>query len=51
MNELGLSYEALQDLRTSRKSNVDYSKALLDRGVKSKPLREKLSSIIKPAKS
>lgn len=46
LNELGLSYEALLDLRTSSKSRDDFCDALLKSGVRSKPLRERLGSII-----
>ena len=48
LNELGLSYETLQDLRTSCKDSDEFCKTLLDSGVRSKPLRDKLSGIIKP---
>ena len=42
LNELGLSFEALQDLRLSSKDSEDFSKALLDSRVRSKPLHDKL---------
>lgn len=45
LNDLGLSCEDLQDLRTSCK---DSEVALQDRGVRSKPLRDKLSTLLKP---
>ena len=48
LDELGLPFEALQDLRSSSKDSEEFSKALLDRGVRSKPLRDKLSDIVKP---
>ena len=48
LNELGLSFAALQDLRSSSKDSEEFSKALLDSGVRSKPLRDKLGEIIKP---
>ena len=48
LNELGLSFEALQDLRFSSKDSEEFSKALLDSGVRSKPLRDKLCDIVKP---
>ena len=51
LNELGLSYEALQDLRSACTDNEEYSKALLDSGVRSKPLRDKLSALVKPRRS
>ena len=35
---MGLSFEALQDLRSSSKDNEEFSKAFLDSGVRSKPL-------------
>ena len=47
LNQLGLTLEALQELRGSCKNNEEFGKALLRRGVKSKPLREKLCSIIR----
>ena len=48
LNELGLSFEVLQDLRSSSKDSEEFSKALLDSGVRSKPLRDKLCDIVKP---
>ena len=48
LNELGLSFAALQDLRSSSKDSEEFSKALLDSGVRSKPLRDELGEIIKP---
>lgn len=48
LNELGLSFEALQDLRSSAKDRDGFYKALQDSGVNSKPLREKLNTIVKP---
>ena len=51
LNDLGLSYEALQDLRSRCPGSKEFSKALLDSGVRSKPLREKLSSLIKTGRS
>ena len=48
LNDLGLTYDSLQDLRSSCRDSEEFSKALLDRGVKSKPLRDKLSTLIKP---
>ena len=47
LNQLGLTLEALQDLRSSCKNNEEFGKALLQSGVKSKPLREKLCIIIR----
>ena len=48
LNELGLSFEALKDLRSSSKDSEEIGKALLDNGVRSKPLRGKLCNIVKP---
>ena len=48
LNELGLSFEALQDLRSSSKDSEEFSKSLLESGVRSKPLHDKLCDIVKP---
>ena len=48
LNELGLSFEALKDLRSSSKHSEEFGKALLDSGVRSKPLHGKLCDIVKP---
>ena len=48
LNELRLTFEALQDLRSSSKDTEEFTKTLLDKGVRSKPLRDKLSDIVKP---
>lgn len=51
LNELGLSYEALQDLRSSTKDRDGFYKAIQESGVNSKPLCEKLNAIVKPQRS
>ena len=48
LNELGLSCEVLRDLRTSCRDSEEFFKVLQDSGVRSKPLRDKLSTIINP---
>ena len=49
LNELGLSFQALQNLRSSCKDSEEFCKTLLESGVWSKPLRDKLSTLIKPS--
>lgn len=44
LDELGLSYRILLDLRLSSTNVEDFSKTLQKRGVRSKALREKLSA-------
>ena len=48
LNALGLSYEALCDLRSSSKDSVEFSELLFKKGVKSKAVREKLQKLVKP---
>ena len=48
LNALGLSYEALQDLRSSCTDKEEFGEALLKSGVKSKPVREKLQKLVRP---
>ena len=47
LNQLGLSFETLQELRSTCKTNETFCKTLQERGVNSKPLREKLTVIFK----
>ena len=48
LHALGLSYEALCDLRSSSKDVVEFSEVLFEKGVKSKAVREKLQKLVKP---
>ena len=41
LNELGLSFKALQDLRSTSKDSEEFSMDLLDSGIRSKPLCDK----------
>ena len=45
LDELGLSYNTLLDLRLSSKNVKDFSKTLQKRGVRSKCVRQKLSAM------
>ena len=46
LDSLSLSYEALVELRAASKDGEDFIDALHKRGVNSKPLREKLKTLI-----
>ena len=47
LDSLGLSYEELLYLRQSTDCNNDFAQRFHEKGVNSKPLREKLLSVIK----
>ena len=47
LDSLGLSYEELLYLRQSTDCNNDFAQRFHKKGVNSKPLREKLLSVIK----
>ena len=47
LDSLGLSYEELLYLQKSMDCNNDFAQLLHENGVNSKPLREKLLSVIK----
>ena len=48
LDTLGLGYEDLSKLRCTHKDKEVFMQALKDKGVNSKPLREKLSKILHP---
>uniref|UniRef100_A0A1X7SU77 Uncharacterized protein n=1 Tax=Amphimedon queenslandica TaxID=400682 RepID=A0A1X7SU77_AMPQE len=47
LNALGLSEEALLDLRCSSKYGLGFNDALLEKGIKSKALQGKIEKLIK----
>ena len=47
LDSLGLSYEELLYLQQSTDCNNDFAQCFHEKGVNSKPLREKLLSVIK----
>ena len=48
LDTLGLGVEELRKLRAEYKDNEVFLKILKDRGVNSKPLREKLTKVLRP---
>ncbi len=46
LNELGLAYDTLKTLRSQSASDDAFKKELIAKGVKSKPLREKLTKLV-----
>ena len=47
-NEFELSFLALQDFRSTSQDSEEFSKALLDSGVRSEPLSDKLCDVVEP---
>ncbi len=44
--ELGLTHDSLKILRSQSAGDETFKKALIEKGVKSKPLREKLTKLV-----